>query len=171
MKTEEEKQKLRDYMRRWYAAHKEHSRLAHHLSYMRHRERRIVAVKLYQERHKSEIQQYMRTYHLLHKEEGRELANARWHRYRRGVDTVTAPLITLTALAIRDGHKCGICGSVVAPSQRASIDHTVEISEGGEHNWGNVQYTHLSCNQRKAAEHLTRNDKGQFVSKQYVNFV
>lgn len=52
----------------------------------------------------------------------------------------------------RDGWRCGICGRKVdkrlkAPNpMRASLDHIVPMSKGGDHLLANVQCAHLRCN-------------------------
>jgi hypothetical protein len=55
----------------------------------------------------------------------------------------------------RDGWQCGICGGAVNPSLRyphpmsASIDHVVQLAEGGPHLYSNVRCSHLDCNLRR----------------------
>jgi 5-methylcytosine-specific restriction endonuclease McrA len=56
----------------------------------------------------------------------------------------------------RDGWICQLCNSPIDPTLRyphrmsASLDHVIPLSHpGSSHTRGNVQASHLNCNQRK----------------------
>ena len=62
---------------------------------------------------------------------------------------------TISEIAERDHHQCGLCGGIVdmtipwpLPGSR-SIDHVVPYSKGGDNTKANVQLAHLGCNVRK----------------------
>lgn len=52
----------------------------------------------------------------------------------------------------RDGWVCGICSEPIDSTLKfparmsPSIDHIVPVSHGGEHSYGNVRASHLTCN-------------------------
>lgn len=64
---------------------------------------------------------------------------------------------TLTEIAIRDNWICGICEELVDEllgghnPKRASVDHIIPISKGGNDTKLNVQIAHFDCNLRKGA--------------------
>jgi 5-methylcytosine-specific restriction endonuclease McrA len=55
----------------------------------------------------------------------------------------------------RDGWRCGLCKRSIPKLARhpdpksASLDHIVPLSQGGKHEYRNVQAAHLYCNQTK----------------------
>lgn len=71
--------------------------------------------------------------------------------------------ITLEKVAKRDKYICQLCkhkvdpndyykdknGNFVAGPDYPSIDHVVPLSQGGMHEWGNVQLAHCRCNSIK----------------------
>lgn len=89
--------------------------------------------------------------------EGRPLAQIQsrawyeWH-IRRGRDPRRAknkiPPPLRTAVILRDGHVCGICGGQVDPGD-VHIDHVVPEARGGQTVFTNLQVAHSLCNLRK----------------------
>ena len=60
--------------------------------------------------------------------------------------------VSVSSLARRDGTECGICREPIDMSlrspdlMRASVDHVVPYSLGGDHDESNLQLAHLRCN-------------------------
>ena len=71
---------------------------------------------------------------------------------RRGA---TSEPYTLTEIAERDGHRCGLCRRKVKmtlrpPDPRSpAVDHIVPLSRGGDDVRANVQLAHMGCNSAK----------------------
>lgn len=72
--------------------------------------------------------------------------------------------ITIEKLARRDNQICQLCGmpvdwndykivndQMICGNSYPSVDHIVPISQGGLHEWGNIQLAHRVCNSRKGA--------------------
>jgi 5-methylcytosine-specific restriction endonuclease McrA len=63
---------------------------------------------------------------------------------------------SLVEIAVRDRHRCKLCGKRVAmkikvPNLMApTIDHVIPISHGGDDTKANVQLAHFGCNNRKS---------------------
>lgn len=97
--------------------------------------------------------------------EGRE-ANPEWDERRRAnwnkrMQVVRAgEAIDRFAIFDRDSWVCGICAEPVDPAlawphpRSVSIDHIVPLALGGEHSEGNVQCSHLVCNEIKGVSML-----------------
>lgn len=51
-------------------------------------------------------------------------------------------------LVDRDGPNCGICGKPIMLGQ-VSIDHKLQLANGGTHDVDNLRLAHLSCNVRR----------------------
>lgn len=85
--------------------------------------------------------------------------SARWNLLRRtrkrGRLGTADRDITIVVVARRDSWRCWLCRRKVKPlasgAARASIDHLIPLSGGGEHIWSNVRLAHMGCNSRKQA--------------------
>ena len=53
--------------------------------------------------------------------------------------------ITLAGIYKRAHGTCALCHEYVE-ARKASMDHKIPVSKGGNHLWDNVQLTHLKCN-------------------------
>lgn len=53
----------------------------------------------------------------------------------------------------REGGRCHICGERV-PYEKATLDHLIPLSKGGEHSYLNVRIAHGPCNSRRGAGRL-----------------
>jgi 5-methylcytosine-specific restriction endonuclease McrA len=77
------------------------------------------------------------------------------HRRRVAARTGHAQAIPMGALAKRDNWRCALCGKRVRMDKNAphplsaTIDHIIPLSQGGRHEWRNVQLAHFVCNSRK----------------------
>lgn len=54
----------------------------------------------------------------------------------------------------RDGFACALCGGAVdfeleTGAMRATVDHIVPLSQGGQHTFDNVQLAHKICNEAR----------------------
>lgn len=84
-------------------------------------------------------------------------AKDRAHRRKAGGRT-QAEVITISALMVRDGDRCYLCGRQVSDDVpfnhplKANVEHVVPLSRGGSHDWGNVKVACMSCNVRKHAK-------------------
>ena len=83
---------------------------------------------------------------------------ARRKDYRRRMRLgVNQERYALTEIAMRDGHRCGLCHKpvpmrMVVPHPHApTIDHILPLSEGGDDTRANVQLAHFQCNSTKSA--------------------
>lgn len=94
------------------------------------------------------------------KRQARKRAKRRRKALKRGI--ATEPY-TLAEIAIRDKHRCGICGKRVAMSKAVpdpkapTIDHIVPLDPsagGGNDTRANVQLAHFECNWRKSNGYL-----------------
>lgn len=85
-----------------------------------------------------------------------EAKRAAGHRYRARKRGVGFERFTCREIHERDGWRCGLCSGPVnkrlkAPHpMRASVDHIVPLSKGGDHTRRNVQSSHWLCNSRKS---------------------
>jgi 5-methylcytosine-specific restriction endonuclease McrA len=51
----------------------------------------------------------------------------------------------------RDGENCGICGRYMKPDDR-TIDHILELKNGGTNDMGNLRLAHKLCNSNRQPE-------------------
>lgn len=85
-------------------------------------------------------------------------AKYREDRARRRARLLNASLgpVSPSAIYLRDGGVCSICGFTVSQDTennnlRASLDHVVPLSRGGSHDESNVRLAHALCNSVKHA--------------------
>lgn len=96
-------------------------------------------------------------------------AAAKANRKRRLKGKIVDKNISLQKVDKRFNHRCALCGGKVdwndytidkdgdfiAGPNYPSIDHIVPLSQGGMHEWNNVQLAHFYCNSIKGASFLT----------------
>jgi 5-methylcytosine-specific restriction endonuclease McrA len=107
---------------------------------------------VYKIAHRGSLQDYMRAWSAAHPESGRTTTRA----YRARKTGVETEPYTLAEIYERDRGICQLCYKRVPTktkgrsSQRASIDHIIPLSKGGNNLKANVQLAHDHCNQRKS---------------------
>lgn len=92
---------------------------------------------------------------------------------KRGAPNAPANKILRMAVYLRDAGRCQLCGRPLKPDvpgvvghdpDRMTMDHTIPVSKGGRHTYGNVRAACKGCNTEKGdqdpSEYITRIDKG-----------
>ena len=107
--------------------------------------------KAWRKTNKEKANAYHRTYRKAHPKEERAIE----HRRRALKYQTQIERINEKAVFLRDGWICQICHKRVNKKlkypdvKRASLDHIIPLSQGGNHTYANVQLAHLSCNVSK----------------------
>ena len=95
-----------------------------------------------------------------HRLAGLAKMHASWAHKERAADFEPRPILKnrIPALRKRDGDDCQLCRTPVEDFDlpwphplSPSVDHVTPVRAGGSHRMGNLQLSHLVCNQRKGA--------------------
>ena len=151
VKTEEQKQKAREYARQWRKDNPEKCREYHKVyaekyaekERLRHKEKSTRSRKLYPERQRAADRKWMETH--------REAHRAKAHKYRTKKRNGGVYLVLPKELKRLSSQPCAACGTY----ERISIDHIVPIARGGRHSIGNLQPLCILCNSSKGAKFMT----------------
>jgi 5-methylcytosine-specific restriction endonuclease McrA len=143
-----------DEQREWRTANREQRCELMHQWYLANTERHRAATQRWAAANPERVQAFSREtarrWRAAHPEEAREAARKR-RALKKGAAVVEQ--ISLDVLFERDGRRCHICKKMLTRS-KASVDHLVPLSHGGEHSWANVALAHRSCNSRRGAGRL-----------------
>lgn len=136
--------------RAYYAANREKVRSRQAEWTRENQDKKKALDAAYRAANREKIRAYRKAYGVENRE---RIAGYDARRRARIADTSTGP-VDLEALWT---GRCDVCGSEMSRDVKwpdpdfASIDHVIPLSRGGTHTQGNLQWAHLSCNQRKAA--------------------
>ena len=134
----------RDYIRRTWQRHLEHSKEAMRRWRANNPEERSARDRAYKERHRDQVNEGYRRYARNHRDQ--RLANSRRRRARVSGAGGNFTLAEWRGLLDRYEHRCAYCG-VDAPLQ---ADHRVPLCRGGMHDVENILPACGRCNRRKS---------------------
>ena len=144
--TDPKKQRAyqRDYIRRTWERHLEHSREAMRRWRENNPEARLTRDRAYKERHKDQVNEAHKRYARDHQDQ--RLAISRRRRARVSGAGGNFTPAEWRALLDRYEHRCAYCG-VDGPLQ---VDHRVPLCRGGTHEVENILPACGRCNRRKS---------------------
>ena len=151
IKTEEQKQKAREYARQWRINNPDKCREYHRVyaekypdkERERHREKSARLRKLYPERQSIADRKWMET--------NREAHRAKSQRRRVKERNNKTFLILPKELKKLYSQPCINCGS----KDRITADHIIPVARGGQHSVGNLQPLCMPCNSSKNSRTMT----------------
>lgn len=126
-----------------------------------HKEQEAARLKRFREEHREEERLRNRLYHAKHPQQStarmaawraanRERAREAIRRFRTMRKNAWVEDIDMAVLYERDGGICQIC-KLPVERMKATVDHIIPISQGGLHEYSNVQIAHGPCNSGKGA--------------------
>jgi 5-methylcytosine-specific restriction endonuclease McrA len=133
----------------YYYAHRDKAIARRKAAYHKDRDATVKRRREYTREHRDEIRESQRLWRLEHGDEVRARNRAAYHNGQKRSHRANKYRVMLVSMLYqRDGDLCGLCGEPVAPVD-ASVDHIVQVADGGPHSATNIRLTHLSCNIRR----------------------
>jgi 5-methylcytosine-specific restriction endonuclease McrA len=151
VKTEEQKQKAREYARQWRKDNPDKCR-EYHQAYAKkyvdkERQRHKAKAKRERELHPNRMRERERKYRESHPNYNKN----KTHQYRTKMKNSGVFLILPKELKKLNNQPCVNCGT----KERLTIDHIIPIARGGRHSIGNLQSLCLFCNSSKNSKLIT----------------
>jgi 5-methylcytosine-specific restriction endonuclease McrA len=134
----------------YYYAHRDKAIARRKAAYHKDRDATVKRRREYTREHRDEIRESQRLWRLEHGDEVRARNRAAYHNGQKRSHRANKYRVMLVSMLYqRDGDLCELCGQRVS-TEDASVDHIIQVSDGGPHEATNIRLTHLLCNIRRS---------------------